>query len=345
MKDGSPVFSDLAVSPDSRGAGKSTTIQRLTGFVLHYGAFMAMVIVLVYFTIRSPVFLQPFNILNVLRQVAVLAIASFGMAAVVMGGGTHVIAGGIDLSIGANIGLVTAVSALLVRSGQSFALALAASLFVALAVAMLNATAVVYLGVLPLLATLAMMYIASGVELLLTNNTIVSVDSALVRVVAESNVLEIPVPVVVLLLMFLLYYVLLHRTPAGVHIQAVGGSREAAQTSGLHVKQYLIISYLLSGLAAAVSSLLVLARLSGSTPGIGSLILLDIVLATYVSATFSRRWMVNIPGVLLGAFFVGILTNGFTLINIPTYWVHGIKGVLVLFVVSATALQQKGKAA
>jgi ribose transport system permease protein len=344
MKDEPFVSLDLPSSLNRKDTTLNA-INTLATFLLRYGAFLAIVIVVVYFAIRSPVFLKPFNILNVLRQVAVLATASFGMAAVVMGGGTHVIAGGIDLSIGANIGLATAVSALLLRSGQTVGLALGASLLVALTVALLNATVVVYLGLLPLLATLAMMYTANGIELLLTQNTIVSADSQFTQTITDGNLLGIPMPVIILLAMFLLYYVLLHWTPVGMHIQAVGGSREAAQTSGLQVRFYIILSYLLAGFAAAVSSLLVLARLSGSTPGIGGLILLDIVLATYVSATFSRRWTINIPGVLIGAFFVGILTNGFTLINVPTYWVHGIKGILVLFVVSATALQQKVKTA
>lgn len=320
-------------------------MNRLTMCLLHYGAFMAMIAVAAYFAVRSPIFLKPFNLLNVLRQVAVLAIASFGMAAVVMGGGTHVISGGIDLSIGANIGLVTAISALLLRNGWPVGMGLATSLLVALTVGLLNSVMVVYLGLLPLLATLAMMYTANGVELLLTKNTIISARSEFVRTIADGNLLGIPMPVIILLVMFLFYYLLLHWTPVGVHIQAVGGNRDAAQTSGLRVRFYAMLSYLLAGFAAAVSSLLVLSRLSGSTPGIGSLILLDIVLATYVSVTFSRRWIVNIPGVLIGAFFVGVLSNGFTLINVPTYWVHGVKGVLVLFVVSATALQQKGKAA
>lgn len=343
MKDDQSVSPDL-VSPLDQSAITLSTMNRLTTFLLHYGAFIAMITVAAFFAIRSPIFLKPFNILNILRQVAVLATASFGMAAVVMGGGTHVIAGGIDLSIGANIGLVTAISAILLQARHPVAIALGVSLLVALTIGLLNSIMVMYLGLLPLLATLAMMYTANGVELLLTKNTIISAESQFVRTIADGNLLGIPMPVVILLVMLLLYYLLLHWTPVGVHIQAVGGSREAAQTSGLRVRFYTILSYLLAGFAASVSSLLVLSRLSGSTPGIGSLILLDIVLATYVSTTFSRRWIVNIPGVLLGAFFVGVLTNGFTLINVPTYWVHGVKGALVLFVVSATALQQKGTA-
>ena len=84
-----------------------------------------------------------------------------------------------------------------------------------------------------------------------------------------------------------------------------------------------------------------LARLSGSVRGIGDIMLLDILLASYVSAMFSRRWVVNIPGTLIGALLVAALTNGFTLVNIPGYWVLAVKGALILFVVSATSLSKK----
>jgi len=316
--------------------------KRLVDFLLRYGAFIALALVLIFFSLRSPIFLTPRNILNILTQVAVLAVASFGMASVVMGGGTDVIAGGIDLSIGAILALVTAVCATLISQGMAVPLVLLIALVVALIIEAFNAVMIVYLGLLPLLATLAMMFTINGLELVFTQNMIIAVDSPFVRAIADGRVLGVPVMVIILLVVFALYHLVLHQTKTGMHIQAVGGSPEAAQTSGLAVKFYSVLSYLLAGVAATVSGLLVLARLSGSTPGISGVILLDIVLATYVSATFSPRWQVNIPGVLLGAFLVGVLTNGFTLINVPTFWVHGIKGLLVLFVVSATSLQQKG---
>lgn len=327
-------------------SGRSTAAafwKPVSKFLLRYGAFIALVLVFGYFSLNSPIFLTPRNLLNVLRQVAVLAVASFGMASVVMGGGTDVIAGGIDLSIAAILALVTAVCATLFQTETPIIFILLIALLVALAIEGVNAIMVVYLGMLPLLATLAMMFTINGLELVFTQNTVIAADVPFVRTIAEGQVLGIPMMVVILLVVFLLYYLLLHQTPAGTHIQAVGGSHEAAHTSGLPVKFYTILSYLLAGAAATISGVLVLARLSGSTPGISNAMLLDIVLATYVSATFSPRWVVNIPGCLLGAILVGILTNGFTLINVPTFWVHGIKGVLVLFVVSATSLQQKGE--
>jgi ribose transport system permease protein len=314
-------------------------------FLLRYGAYIALVLVFGYFSLNSPIFLTPFNLLNVLRQVAVLAVASFGMASVVMGGGTDVIAGGIDLSIAAILALVTAICATLLLTELPVPVVLLVALLVALVIEAINAAMVVYLGMLPLLATLAMMFTINGLELVFTQNTVIAADVPFVRGVAEGQVLGIPMMVVILFAVCAVYYLFLHQTPAGTHIQAVGGNPEAAHTSGLPVRFYTILSYLLAGLAATISGVLVLARLSGSTPGISSVMLLDIVLATYVSATFSPRWTVNIPGCLLGAILVGVLTNGFTLINVPTFWVHGIKGVLVLFVVSATSLQQKGASA
>ena len=331
--------SDLAARPaELRPSGLAN---KITDFLLRYGAYVALLAVFAYFSLRSPVFLTATNMIRVLQQVAVLAIAAFGMTTVVMGGGTHIIEGGIDLSIGAQIGLAAGIYSVMMRDGFSVPEALGVGLAATLLIGLLNGLAVVYLRILPLLATLAMMFVVGGVELLVTNNLVISVNIPFVRTIADGAVLGIPIPVVILLVTFGLYYVLLHRTPVGVHIQAIGSNREAARRAGLPVKGFTILTYVLAGLAAAISSVVVIGRLSGSTRGIGPLLFLDIVLAAYVSTMFSPKWAMNIPGAFLGALFVGILTNGFTMINIPTYWVHAVKGLLILFVVAATSLQKK----
>ncbi|MEW5960095.1 MAG: ABC transporter permease [Chloroflexota bacterium] len=325
-------------------AGSYSFGHRALTFLLRYGGYMALLAVIIYFSVKSPVFLTPANVIRILQQIAVLAVAAFGMTAVVMGGGTHVISGGIDLSIGANIGLAAGLITVLMRDGYPTPLALGAGLLAGLLVGLVNGSAVIYLKILPLLATLAMMQIISGVELLVTNNVIVTVDSDFVRYVADGAVLGMPASIIGLLAVFALFYLLLHKTPFGIHVQAIGGNKEAANRAGLSVNLFTILTYIMAGFAAWISAILVISRLSGSTRGIGPLMLLDILLATYVSAMFSKKWSVNIPGSFLGAVFVGILTNGFTMINVPTYWTFGIKGLLVLLVVSATSFQQKRSA-
>ena len=321
--------------------GDSTTGQKALTFLLRYGAYLAFIGVLIYFSVESKVFLTPRNLIGILRQVAVLAVVTFGLATVVMGGGTHVISGGIDLSLGAQIGFLSGLMAVMMRDAYPIPAALGAGLAAALLIGAINGSVVVYLRVLPLLATLAMMYVLGGVELLVTNNLVVSIDNALVTFLADTVWLGVPVSVYILLAVFLLFYVLLHQTRFGLYVQAIGGNKEAAVRSGLFVPSLSVLSYVLAAFATWVSAILVIGRLSGSTRGIGPLMLLDIILATYVSAMFSPRQQVNIPGAFLGALFVAVLSNGFTMINVATYWTFGVKGLLVLAVVAATSYQQK----
>lgn len=320
------------------GARRSS---RAFDFLLRYGGLLVIAAMIIFFAVMSPVFLTLDNLIAILKQTAVLAIASFGMSVVVIGGGTHVIEGGIDLSIGAQLGLVTAIYALMLANGFDPIVAIALGSAAALLIGLLNGLAVAVVGIVPLLATLAMQNVVAGTELLLTNNVNVPVTSPFIDAIANGSILYLPVPVVILLVTFVGYYLLIERTPFGVQVRATGGNRDAAVQSGIAVRRYVILTYMLAGLAAAISSVIIVGRVSGSVRGIGGLMLLDVILAAYVSAMFSRRWVVNILGTLIGAIFVGALTNGFTLVNIDTYWVLAVKGILILIVVSATSLHKK----
>lgn len=311
------------------------------GFLLRYGAFIAIVGVCAYFAVLSPIFLTPENGLSILKQGAALAIAAFGLSVVIIGGGTHVIEGGIDLSIGAQIGLVTAVDAVLMVNGVHPVLAILIGMVVAGLVGLLSGLAVAVVGIVPLLATLAMQNVVGGVELLVTNNVNIPVKTPFLQAITDGAILFIPVPVIILAAAFVGFWLFVEHTPVGVQIRASGSNRQAAIQSGIPVRRLVILTYILGGVAASISAIVVLGRLSGSVRGIGDIMLLDILLASFVSAMFSRRWVVNIPGTLIGALLVAALTNGFTLVNIPGYWVLAVKGALILFVVSATSLEKK----
>lgn len=318
---------------------------RALDFLLRYGGLLVIVLIVVFFALMSERFLTLDNLKAILTQSSVLAVAAFGMSTVMIGGGTHVIRGGIDLSIGAQLGLVTAVYALMLTNGWDPVVSILAGTVAALFIGLVNGLAVTVIGIVPLLATLAMQYVVNGTEMLLTNNVNVPFMSPFIDTIANGTFLWLPVPVVILLLAFVGYYLLIERTPLGVQIRATGGNEDAAIQSGINVRRNVVLTYVLASLAVAIASIIILGRLSGSVRGVGPLILLDILLASYVSAMFSRRWVVNIPGTLVGAIFVGALTNGFTLTNIETYWVLAVKGSLILIVVAATSLHKKREAA
>ncbi len=308
--------------------------------VLPFTGLIAVVVEVLFFSTQAPGFLTGSNVLNILVQGAVVCVGAFGMAVVVIGGGDDVVTGGIDLSIGATVGLAGTVAATFLKNGHSVLLALFSALVVSLLVGGVNAGAI-SLGIRPLLATLALMGIASSADLLISNNLQLPVNNSLFIWLRDGKPLGIPSAVLVLLVLFLATWTVVSYTSVGVRLYATGGNPTAAKVAGINTRKYVVYTYLFSGFCAAVAGMLLTARSSGATPGGGSPLLLDIILAAFISVIFSRRLIVNILGTVVGGMFVAALTNGFTLINVPTYWVSGVKGLLILLVVAISALRSK----
>ncbi|AGK50210.1 branched-chain amino acid transport system / permease component family protein [Burkholderia thailandensis MSMB121] len=308
--------------------------------LLRGGAWLALALVFAGFSASSPLFLTFANLGNVLQQSAVTGLLAFGLTIVMIGGGADAIKGGLDLSIAANLGLCAAVFATLTRGGQSDALALAATCAAGVAVGALNAWAVAWLRILPLLATLTTMNVCAGLELVLTENTPVSSASPLVAALAGAGPLGAPWLAYALVGVAAVLGALVHRTRYGLRLHAVGAHRAAALAAGVDARRYVASSYVASGLSAALAALASSALLSGSAPG-ASDDLLPVVAAVLLGVVFSRRLVPTIPGTLVAVLFVGMLANGFQLNNVSSYWVSGVEGALILFVVAAVALLRR----
>ncbi|MBA9896470.1 ABC transporter permease [Burkholderia cepacia] len=306
-------------------------------FWLRWGAALSFAVVCAVFAASSPLFLTVANLANVLQQSAVVGILGFGLTAVLIGGGPDPIRGGLDLSVAANMGLCAAVQAVALRDGAPDGAALALMLATGAAVGALNAFAVIALRIVPLLATLTTMNLCAGFELVLTQNTSVAAASPVLAFLIDSGPFGIPHLAPALLIVALLSGVLLHRTRFGLRLAATGAHRDAARAAGLRVNAYVAASYVLSGVSAALAALASSALLSGSSPGAGEN-LLAVVAVALLGVVFSRRLVPTIPGTLLAALFVGIVGNGFQLDNVSSYWVNGVEGALILFVVATTAL-------
>jgi ribose transport system permease protein len=328
-------FVERSVEREARSAGRA----RHRGEVIRFGSMAALVAVFLYFAVRAPGFANLGNLSNIVEQSAVLGLLAFGMSIVILGGGADVIRGGIDLSLGANLGLSVAAYAVASNAGFSDVATVAITLAVGGAVGTLNAIAVVGLDVLPLLATLAVMNICGGAELVLTQNTVLTANSPLLSFIAGSTWLGFSATVWVILATAVLLIVAVHATPWGLRLQAVGGHRHAARAAGLGVNLYLAASYIGAGLLAGLAAIVQAARLSGSSPGSGD-ILLSVVLTSLMSVVFSRRLLPSIGGTLLSVLFIGCLINGFQLMNVSSYWVNGVQGVLILLVVAVRSLSR-----
>ena len=310
--------------------------------LIRRGPLLVFALLLGYLAWQSPVFLTAWNIQASLTQAAPIAICAFGLVAVVMGGGDDVVAGGIDLSVPAGAALATAVlSDQLTNAGASFGWAMLLAAGAAVTAGLVNAILVTRVGLTSLLATLATFTSLVGITRVLTSNRRINVDDPVVVAVRDGQVLGIPNSVWLMLVAGAAFTFLMHQTAFGMRVQAVGGNREAALTSGIRPRSHIAMTFIIAGAAAAVASLALVARGSGSSPGVEDLLMVDMLLAGFLGAAFSPRNVVTIPGAMLGAIFVALLSNGLILVQVDNSWILGLKGVLILIVVSAAALQSR----
>ncbi|MFK7856376.1 MAG: ABC transporter permease [Granulosicoccus sp.] len=320
----------------SLGSSKPTDRRTLAALFVRLGAFAALGIILLYFSIYARGFTSSFNLQNVVEQSAILTILAYGMTVVFIGTGTDIQKGGVDLSVAANAGLSGAVFVTTLTLGWPEPLAIVAALVTGMAMGLLNGIAVVVFRIMPLLATLAVMNIASGFELTITENSVIGVSSEFLTMLQFGRFLGISSLSWVLLVFTIIIAILLHFSAFGVRIYAVGGFPEAAKAAGLNVGSYVYFSYVFSGLCAGIASVLIVSRLSASTLGTG-LLLLPVLAAALLGTVFSRRFIPTIGGTLIASLFIGFLANGFQLLGISSYWVSGVQGALILLVVALTS--------
>ena len=319
--------------PNQHGALQR--LRRRTASLARGGSFVAFAIILIVFGLTAPGFASAPNLANIVAQSALPGLLAFGLTIVIIGGGQNVISGGIDLSLAANLGLGAAVYATLVHLGHSDAFAVAATLATGLGIGALNAVTVIWLRLPPLLATLAAMNLVAGLELVLTQNTVVPADSPLLAMLAGTGPLGVPMLAWALVLIAALLIALIQHTPFGLRLYAVGDYPDAARASGLALKPYIALTYLMSGLCGALAALCSDAFFNGSTTGSGDM-LLSVVAIAYLGVMFSRRLVPTISGSLIATLFVGALINGFQLLNISSFWVNGVQGLLIILVVAAS---------
>jgi len=336
------LLNDVAATQGTALARRQRKV--IGGLAIRLAAVGAFVAILLYFAFGAPGFATPGNLVNIVEQSAILGVMAFGMSVVIIGGGSNVTDGGIDLSIAANMGVCAAVYAKLLALGYADALALPAVAATGLAIGLLNAIAVVRFRILPLLATLAVMNIAAGVELTVTQNTVISASSPVMTFISSASFLGISALAWTFILASAAMILLVHYTGFGLRLYAVGGHPEAARSTGIGVDRYLMFTYLFSGLCAAIAAVLTVSRLSSSTPGSGDM-LLSVLAAALLGTVFSRRFVPTIGGTLLSVLFIGCLANGFQLLNVSSYWVNGVQGALILMVVATTSFARKPESA
>ena len=292
------------------------------------GPLFGLVLLSIGLSIASPNFLTPSNLFSVLRQVSYSGLIAFGMTFIIL-------IGGIDLSVGAILALVGIVTASLIQAGMDPILASCIGLLLGAACGAINGLLVSFGRIAPFIATLATMILFRGIaqEYSQSKPISINVDGFFNEIGSGYLFDTIPVPVVLMLLVYFMLWFVLKKTRFGRHVYALGGSEDVARISGLKVRSLKLWVYTLSGLMSGLAALVVTSRLSSASPNAGAMYEFDAIAAVVLGGTSlsgGRGW---IFGTLVGVVLLGILSNGLNLLNVSSNYQLIIKGVVILFAV------------
>jgi ribose transport system permease protein len=272
---------------------------------------LAVIALVILFSVTSPVFLTVQNFRNIGVAAAALAAVSFGQTFAIL-------TAGLDLSVGSTVALVSVVSAFGMRS-HGIAAGMIEGLLAGTAVGLLNGVVITQLRVFPFIATLAMLSIMSGLALNLSSGVAVSGLPTRFGDLAYELLEGIPVPVIIAFLVLVISLFVLRYTRVGRHIYAVGGNEEAARLSGINIDRVKISAYVICGFCAAVGSLILTARVASGQPTLGTSLPLESVAAVVLGGVSLFGGRGSVLGVAFGVAFVSILSNGLNLLNVSSY--------------------------
>ena len=290
------------------------------------GILIALFFIAAFFSLLSQYFLTINNLLSVLLQVSIISITAFGMTYALM-------IGGIDLSVGSVIALAGMVFALTINATGMLFPAIIAALAAGLFVGFINGIIVAKLEIPPFIVTVATMGIFRGVAYSFTDSKPVPVELASALAIGNNRFLFIPIPVWLVLLLLILSHIVLDKTRMGRQTKLVGGNRESAKYAGINICRIEILVFMITGLASAVSGIILTSRLYSAQPNSAMGYELDAIAAAVLGGTSLSGGYGSVIGTFLGALIIGIVNNGMNLMGLSYFYQLIIKGIIILIAV------------
>ncbi|MFZ3110684.1 MAG: ABC transporter permease [Rectinemataceae bacterium] len=305
-------------------------------------AFSSLVILIVGFSLASPNFFQPNNIVAIMLATAVNGVLAVGVSFVI-------ITGGIDLSIGTMMTLTAVMSAQVIVNWHL-------PLFVGLLVAILTGVTcggisgvmVAKLKLPPFIATLGMNMFTKGLSLILAHSKpIYFTDTPIFSQISMGSLLnfseefQIPNAVLILFAVAIVGAVVLNKTTFGRYTFAIGSNEEAARLSGINTDRWKIAVYAFSGAIVGIAGILIASRLNSAQPALGQGYELDAIAAVVIGGTSMSGGEGTIIGTIIGAFIISTLTNGLRILSVPQEWQIVTTGIIIIFAVYLDILRRR----
>ena len=290
-------------------------------------------------SLNAPGFISLNNQMNVLRDAATIGIAAWAMTLII-------ISGEIDVSVGPMVAFVSVCLAFLLQFEVPLAVA---CLLVLLLGALMGTLAGVLRGVFNVpsfVATLGLWSALRGMGLFMTNALPVPIDENEVLDWLGGQFLGVPVSALIMMVLFALFVFISRKTAFGRSVFAVGGNATAAQLCGINVRRVRILIFTLSGLLAAVTGILLAARLGSGNAGAANGLEFDVIAAVVVGGTALSGGRGSLFGTLLGVLVITLIGNGLVLLGINSFFQQVVRGVIIVVAVLANILltQRSSKA-
>ncbi|WP_046212452.1 ABC transporter permease [Paenibacillus wulumuqiensis] len=321
---------------------------RIAQFSYRYGALIFIGLVLVFFSVYNQHFFTYNNITDILRSISIVTFVAIGIT-------ISLTVDGFDLSAGSTVSLTTVVvAAMMVWYEMPLILVLIVPIMIGALVGLLNSLLIVKIRIPDLLATLAVMYIVSGIHRTYTkgysiyNNMQfqdgtkapgVMLDSFLW--IGQGRLLGIPFPVILMLVAIVAMHLFFKYTRGGRQMIMTGSNEEAARLSGLRVNRIRTLAYVASGIFAAIGGILFAARVGSGQIDAGSSMQMDALAAVFVGYSVFGAGRPNIIGTFFGAVLMGVLVNGMTMLHVEYYTTDIIKGAVLVLALAVTFIHRK----
>jgi ribose transport system permease protein len=246
---------------------------------------------------------------------------------------------GIDLSVGSVMALSGALGAgVAVNFGLDTYLSIGVGLIIGVVIGAINGLLIVKGGIPPFVATLSMLAVARGLTLVYTEGRpIAGLDERFIYFGSE-QLLGIPVPVIIMIVIAVIAHLVTRYTPFGLHVYSTGGNEETTRLAGISPDRIKMAVYMISGFLAALGGILLTARLWSAQPNAALGWELDAIAAPVLGGTSLFGGVGSIGGTVIGAFIIGVLSNGLNLMGVPSYHQQVIKGLVFILAVTVDLL-------
>ena len=304
-------------------------------FLGKYAIYFVLFFEIIFFSIASQYFLSASNFINVLRQVSIVGIMAVGMTFVIL-------TGGVDLSVGGVTACVGVICAKLMISGWNPVFAVLAALAFAAMVGAVNAFFSHEFKLNAMIVTLATLQILKGISYIVTGAIPVYGFTEKFKVIGQGHLGAIPIPILIMLALYVMAYIILKYTKFGQSIYGIGGNEEAVRLTGINIRKSKYSAYILCSVVSGIAGIVLLSRANTAQPSAGFGYEMDVIAGAVLGGISMSGGEGKITGVFAGVLVMAILSNGMLMMDVSEYWQWVTKGIVMLAAITYDRVLKKG---